>query len=364
MGPLAEPWQESVRGRLANPAILNLSGFNQLKAWERGLIPLPPIAHLTGLRMEGVAEGSSSWSMPASPWMLPPQGAIAIGMLAVLADPPLGCAVQTILPPATPYTTAELSLTMVRPVAGNGGRLHAQGRVVHPGRRMALSTVSIEDGAGRLVAHGTSRCMILPRLYHVPPADPLEQIEPPDAEGDAHDPWRRPHVMGAPLPQELWDAETGLEIMCRLRTGELPNPPIFTLTGLRVTDVGYGTCEFTLPATGWLASPTGLVEGGMIALLADAALQSAIATTAPPGCAVASVDLKVNFLRPCPTDGRLLLGKGAVVHQGKSLVIANGEVLNADGKRVAIGTGSALLLPGTPATLDPEGDYLRPASDL
>ncbi|HEU5001478.1 MAG TPA: PaaI family thioesterase [Actinomycetota bacterium] len=362
MGSLAEPWQESVRGGLVNPAILNLSGLDQIRAWERGLVPRPPIARLTGLRMEGAAEGSSSWSMPASAWMVTPQGAIAIGMLAVLADPALGCAVQTILPPGTPYTTAELSLTMVRPVPGSGDLLHAHGRVVHPGRRMALSAVSIEDRAGRLVAHGTSRCMILPRLYHLPPADSLEQEPPGPGDDDADDPWRRPDVQGASLAQELWDAETGLEIMCRLLTGELPRPPLCMLTGLRVTNVGYGSCEFTLPATGWLASPTGLVEGGMIAMLADAALQSAIATTAPPGCAVASVDLKVNFLRPCPTDGRLLLGKGSVVHQGKSLVIANGEVLNADGKRVAIGTGSALLLPGTPATLDPEGDYLRPAS--
>lgn len=345
-----------------SPAILNLNGIDQIRAWERGLVPMPPIAHLTGIRMLDVGEGTSSWSMPASPWMVTPQGGIAIGMLGVLADPALGCAIQTTLPPATPYTTAELSLTMVRPVAGTGDLLSAHGRVVHPGRRMALAEVSIEDAAGRLVAHGTSRCMILPKLYSLPPAESLEPVESPEDPDDAHDPWRRPEVMGSPLPQGLWDTETGLEIMCRYVTGEVPNPPLCALTGLRLADAGYGSAGFALPASGWLASPSGNVEGGMIAMLADAALQTAIATTAPPGCAVASIDLKVNFLRPCPTDNRLLEGKGSVVHQGKSLVIANGEVLNADGKRVAVATGSALLLPGTPATLDPEGEYLRPAS--
>jgi len=87
-------------------------------------------------------------------------------------------------------------------------------------------------------------------------------------------------------------------------------------------------------------------------MLADAALQSAIQTTAPAGCAVASMDLKVNFLRPVVPDGQELVGVGTVVHKGRSLVIANAEVVNAEGKRVALATGSALLLPGHPASLD------------
>jgi acyl-coenzyme A thioesterase PaaI-like protein len=38
-------------------------------------------------------------------------------------------------------------------------------------------------------------------------------------------------------------------------------------------------------------------------MLADAALQFAIQTTAPAGCAVASLDLKVNFIRPVSPGG-------------------------------------------------------------
>jgi uncharacterized protein (TIGR00369 family) len=94
------------------------------------------------------------------------------------------------------------------------------------------------------------------------------------------------------------------------------------------------------------------VEGGVIGLLADSALQSAITTIAPAGCAVASVDLKINFLRPCPADGSRLIGRGTVVHQGRTVVIANAEVLNADGKHLALATGSALLQTGRPMSLE------------
>ena len=92
-------------------------------------------------------------------------------------------------------------------------------------------------------------------------------------------------------------------------------------------------------------------------MLADAALQSAIQTTAPAGCAIASLDLKVNFLRPAPTDGRDLVGVGTVVHRGRSLVIANAEVVNAEGRRVALATGSTLLLPGHRASLDDTAEF-------
>lgn len=348
MGILTEPWQEPVLGGTFDPGILNLPGIDQIRAWDEGLVPVPPMSHLTGIRMTAVGEGTSSFVMPALRWFLAPQATISTGFLAVLADPPLGCSVQTTLAPATPFTTAELSLTAVRPVTGTGRLLSAHGRVVHPGRRMALSEVTIADDAGRLMAHGTSRCMILPPYEGLPP---IETVTPVGGWDDAADPWRRP-AMGEVVPQAVWQAVPGLEVLRQLVAGELPRPPISYLTGLQITEVGPGTATFTLPASGWLASPTGYIEGGLIAMLADGALQMAIQSTTPPGCAVAALDLKINFLRPCWPDGRHLVGRGTVVHQGRRLVIANAEVVNAEGKRVALATGSSLLLPGRPASLE------------
>jgi uncharacterized protein (TIGR00369 family) len=189
---------------------------------------------------------------------------------------------------------------------------------------------------------------MLPELQDLPPIESLKPVPPVD---DSSDPWRR-EVVGEVLPQSVWDRYDGLEVLRRQVAGVLPRPPLSYFTGIRFKEVGLGTTTFVLPASRWLSSPTGLIEGGFIAMCADTALQSAIQTTAPAGCAVASMDLKVNFLRPAVPDGRELIGRGAVVHQGRALVIANAEVLNPDGKRVALATGSALLLPGRPASLD------------
>lgn len=343
-----EPWQEAVRGGYADPAVLSLSGIEQIRSWARGLVPAPPLSRLTGLHYTAFAEGSASFCMPASGWLVGPAGALTIGVLAILADPALGCAIQTVLPAALPYTTAEMSLTAVRPAYGDGKLLSAAGMVVHPGRRMALSEAVIRDAQGRLVAHSTSRCMIFPPIVGLPPADRLQRLPPHD---DADDPWRRP-PQGEVLPQEVWERHDGLEIQRRLADGRLPRPPLSHFTGLRLTHADAGTTRMVLPPSGWLASPSGFVEGGFIAMVADAALQSAIQTTAPAGCAVASVDLKVNFLRPVPPDGGALVATGTVVHRGNSLVVADADVVNAQGKRVAVATGSGLLLPGRPASLE------------
>jgi uncharacterized protein (TIGR00369 family) len=162
--------------------------------------------------------------------------------------------------------------------------------------------------------------------------------------------------MGEPTPQPVWDRYDGLEVMRQLIAGELPAPPLSYLTGMRPVEVDEGSAVFTLPTTGWLCPPTGLVEGGMIALVADSALQSAIQTIVPAGTAMASVDLKMNFLRPVPPDGRELIAHGRVTHAGRSLILGNAEVVNADAKRVGMATGSAMLLSGRAATLTTAGD--------
>lgn len=346
MGIVAEPWQQPVAGGYLDPAILNLTGIEQIRAWVERQLALPPIAHLMGIDMTDAGEGTATFTMPASAWFLSPQGTIPIGVLAILADPPLGCAIQATLPPATPYTTAELSLTALRPARPSAGLLTGTGTIIHPGRRMALSEVRIGGADGRLVAHGTSRCMTLPALRDLPPLGPAGGAA--QAAARDGDPWRLP-VRGSAVPQEVWDEASGLEVLRRLAAGALTRPPISYLTGLTLTAVERGKATFVLPASLWLGSPVGRVEGGAVAMLADAALQTAIQTTAPAGAAVAALDLKVNFLRPCFPDGLALVSHGKVAHEGRSVVVGNATVVNAEGKPVALATGSAMIQRGRPA---------------
>jgi uncharacterized protein (TIGR00369 family) len=93
------------------------------------------------------------------------------------------------------------------------------------------------------------------------------------------------------------------------------------------------------------------VQGGFTAMLAELAMTSAFFTTTDPGVAVAPLDLKVNLLRPVMPDMRDLTAVAEIVHRGRTISIANCRVTNADGKPVALATGSGMYLPGRPASL-------------
>lgn len=106
-----------------------------------------------------------------------------------------------------------------------------------------------------------------------------------------------------------------------------------------------------MPATEWLASPTGLLQGGAVAMLADLAMLIAVETTRPAGTAIAGLDLKANFLRPVRPDGADLTARAEIVHAGRTIAITRARVENADGKPVLLATGSSIFLPDRPASL-------------
>jgi uncharacterized protein (TIGR00369 family) len=348
-------WEEEPRGGYYDPALFGLSGLEVLRSMLRGHSPRPPLYHLTGVRAAEFGEGTAGFTMPATSWVVNSTGLISAGVLAVMADGALGCAIQTALPPATPYTTAELSITMLRP-ARPGGTLDAGGQLIHLGRGVALSEAFILDPADdALVAHTTSRCSIFPPLDPPPVVpDELPVVEPPDYP--TPDPYLREPVAGEVLDQAVFEERSGLEVLRAQIAGELPPPPIHYLTGLNLTEAGEGEATFTLPMTVWLCPPLPRVQGGFIAMLADAALQGALFSAVPAGTALAGLDLKVNYLRPVEPDGSELVARGRIVHAGRKIAIGTAEVVNAEGKPVALATGSAMHLPGRRADLGGEAE--------
>ena len=90
-------------------------------------------------------------------------------------------------------------------------------------------------------------------------------------------------------------------------------------------------------------------------MLADTAMMTAVLTTAPAGRAIAGLDLKVNFLRRCRRRRRADRAGGGRA-RGPHARDHAGEVENAEGKPVMLATGTAMYLPGRPASLGPENE--------
>jgi uncharacterized protein (TIGR00369 family) len=322
---------------------------------------MPPMSFLADLKFIRADAGEVEWQQPLSPWFLTSQGVVPGGFLAVLADCALGGAIAACVPPRTPISTTELSLNFLQAVTVDSGPLRARGRQLHANPRLALSEAWIENGDGDLVAHATSRCFLSPQ--GAPPVaelpdDPaaidayIEAIpvwQPP--QYDTPHPFERP-VEGKVLPRRTWLHTSGREVLERQIDGKLPMPPIHHLTGMRPTATGHGQATFAMPASAWLTSPLGTIQGGFIAMLAYSALASAIQTTIDPSTGHVPIDLKVSFLRPVTpgAEGDELVAHGMVAHRGRNLAVADAEVVNPDGNPVAVAMGTQMLLPGKPAS--------------
>lgn len=120
-----------------------------------------PIGVTLGFRLVEAGEGLAVFEAEAGPWAYSPLGTVHGGWYAAVLDGPLGAALHTTLPAGVGYTTLELKVNVVRGVRPDTGALRAVGKVVHRGKRTAVTEARMEDAEGRLYAHATSTCLIL-----------------------------------------------------------------------------------------------------------------------------------------------------------------------------------------------------------
>lgn len=343
-------WEEPAKGGYPDAGMLGLSGQERHRAGREGRTPYSPMSYVSELRMTAGSQGHSSFEMPASPWFANSTGVIA-GVLAVIGDACLGSVVHGDLPAGQVMTTAELSMTFLRPALPEpGSQISGSGQLIHRGRSQGLSEMFLFDPSDALISHGTSRCSVFPPMDPIPDPPELPVLDEPRPGSDPTDPLRR-DVQGEVLPQSVFDDRGGIEVLRGLRSGDLPEPPIHHLTGLRIAEVGEGEVTMALPCSKWLSTSAGTVQGGWTAMLAEAALAAAVFSTAPAGTATATLDLKVNYVRPVFPDGEDLLAKARVLHSGRTIAISSAELTNSEGKPVALATGSTMYLPGRPANL-------------
>jgi len=141
--------------------VASLSGLEVMRLIAAGALPPPPIAALLGMDVEEVGDGFATFTLEPDERMLNPIGSIHGGIAATLLDSCMGCAVHTTLPAGAGYTTAQLNLHYLRAMSPGMGTVRAIGTVLHRGRRQSTAEAKLVDRDGRLLAHGTTTCLIL-----------------------------------------------------------------------------------------------------------------------------------------------------------------------------------------------------------
>ncbi|TAJ98143.1 MAG: PaaI family thioesterase [Reyranella sp.] len=147
-------------GTVSPEARAGMTGLEFVQGLADGTLPLNTIAETLGYDVIEAANGRVVVSIVPTDRHLNPSGTVHGGLAATLLDSCMGLAVQTTLAKGFAQTTVEFKISLLRPITPQTGLIRAEGLVLNAGRRVGTAEGRITDGNGRLLAHGTTTCLI------------------------------------------------------------------------------------------------------------------------------------------------------------------------------------------------------------
>lgn len=140
-----------------------MTGLAFVQGLVDGTLPLNSMARTLGYDIIEASPGRVIVVAQPSADHLNPEGTVHGGLAATLLDTCMGLAVQSTLDKGLGSTTLEFKISLQRAITPDTGPIRAEGVVLTAGRRVGTAEGRLTDGAGRLLAHGTTTCLIFER---------------------------------------------------------------------------------------------------------------------------------------------------------------------------------------------------------
>jgi uncharacterized protein (TIGR00369 family) len=137
---------------------------------------------------------------------------------------------------------------------------------------------------------------------------------------------------------------SGLAIMCAIRDGVLPPPPMARLIGFRMAVAEPGRIVMELDPDESLENTIGVLHGATAAALLDTAMGCAIATMQPAGQTSVTLDLKLTYLRPLSVRSGTIAAEGKVVKFGQRTSYAESFVRDGTGNLAVHATATFSMI--------------------
>jgi uncharacterized protein (TIGR00369 family) len=137
-----------------------MGGLAFVQGLVDGTLPLNTIAQTLGYDVAEVESGRVVVTLIPNDTHLNPAGTVHGGLAATLLDSAMGLAIWSTLEKGLGQTTLEFKISLIRPITSGMGVIRAEGTVLNRGRRVGTAEGRITDERGRLLAHGTTTCLI------------------------------------------------------------------------------------------------------------------------------------------------------------------------------------------------------------
>ena len=136
---------------------------------------------------------------------------------------------------------------------------------------------------------------------------------------------------------------TGVEILEGILAGRLAAPPICRTMGFHLVEATRGRVVFEGAARFEHFNILGGVHGGWFGTLLDSCMGCAVHSLLPRGQAYTTLEYKVNLLRAPGPDAGPLRAIGNAVHVGRRTGVAEGRLVDAQGRLYAQGSTTCLV---------------------
>lgn len=150
---------EWARAEVLADAGSNTTGLERMEAIRDGRLPGAPMMYTLGWRLTSVEAGAVELKLTPEAFHLNPYR-VHGGVLSTLLDSATACAVITVLALGESSNTLEIKTNFLRSVGLDTGEITCEGRVVHRGRRIAVSEARILDTAERELARASATSLI------------------------------------------------------------------------------------------------------------------------------------------------------------------------------------------------------------
>jgi uncharacterized protein (TIGR00369 family) len=137
-----------------------MGGLAFVQGLASGTVPLNTIAQTLGYDITEAESGRVVVTLVPDNTHLNPSGTVHGGLAATLLDSAMGLAVWSTLEKGLVQTTLEFKISLIRPITSGMGPIRAEGTILNRGRRIGTAEGRITDERGRLLAHGTTTCLI------------------------------------------------------------------------------------------------------------------------------------------------------------------------------------------------------------
>jgi class 3 adenylate cyclase len=329
---------EAVRGAFPDASFYDLTGLEQVLAMARGRVPQPPLFRLTGIRITNASPGSATLTQPTSPWLQLAAGVIWPHPLIDLA---MRMAARTGAPPHRYVRMPFANATYAAMPTMRNETLLAKAWIVSSGRTRITTAVDLEDTSGRKLAHAAGICYLTddPAGFEGTGRGGATVEEPVYVTPDPPD---------RPLDDSV---EIGRFDSARHRVVYEGRPaPAMRLFGIRQVDADIGRSTWSIPASPWLCAtgagpePNVFVDPSVMAMHLFGVAATAVASTLDEGQHAFVNMFQYGGVRVARPDGRDIIAQARVIHHDADVCFADVEALDADGKRLGMGTLNASVI--------------------